>query len=344
MSSPIRVGLLGLGRSGWGIHADGLDKHSSYQVAAVADPLAERRDEAKARFGCACYETPEALIAESDVDAVVVATPSHTHVPLALAALAAGKHAVVEKPFAQSAAEVDQLVAAAKKAGRVVTCYQPRRFDAEFLEIQEWITSGRLGRIISIRLGIYRFQRRADWQMLRKYGGGELSNTTPHPLDQLLLLLGDGDIELCADLQRGVGAGDAEDHVMLVLKHASGTVGTIEVTNCCALPLPSWVIMGTYGTLLQRGRELTAKWFDPSEVGELTLDEGAAKGRKYGTGEEIPWQEKTWKPELVRPQSLAFYDRLEGTIRGGEPVYVRPEETRRQIELIEEARRQTGIL
>lgn len=344
MGERIRTGIIGLGRSGWNIHADALADHAAFEVAAVADPLADRLQEAQERFGCAVYETPEQLIQDPSLELIVVASPSHLHVPQAKAAMEAGKHVVVEKPMAQTTAEIDMLIEVAQKTGKVVTCYQPRRLDADFLTIKEWLDSGRLGRIISMRSGIYRYQRRADWQMLRKYGGGELSNTAVHTLDQLLLFMGPDAKLIYADLRRTVGAGDAEDHVKLLLKNDDGCVGEIEVSNAVALPLPSWTIVGTTGTLIYQNGEMTAKWYDPSLVPPLQLDEGAVPGRLYGSDKEIPWQRQTWKPTVPAPQAQAFYDYLEATIRRGAPVFVTPESIRAQIAIVQQARQMAGLL
>lgn len=341
---PIRAGILGLGRSGWSIHALGLAEHPGYTVAAVADPAAERRDEAKQRFECAAYADPVELLSDKNVEVVVVATPSHTHAPLAIEALARGKHVVVEKPMGQSVTEIDQMISAANRAEKILTCYQPRRLDAEFVAIQELIASGGLGRIVMIRRGTYQFDRRADWQMLRKFGGGELSNTGPHLLDQLLLLLGEGPLDLFADLQHTVGAGDAEDHVKLTLKNRTGTVADLEITRCCAFPQPQWLILGTLGSLIRTpGGELSVKRLDPARLGELHVDEGPAAGRRYGTGERLEWRQETLKPEQTRSQALLFYDRLQATLRENAPLFVTPESIRRQIDIIERAREQTGL-
>lgn len=342
--SKIRVGIAGLGRSGWGIHANGLAEHDGYQVTAVADPVAERQDEAKTRFGCTAYAEPERMLQDPDVDVVVVATPSHTHVPLTLAALAAGKHVVVEKPMAESVEDMDKMIAAAKQAGKILTCYQPRRLDADFLAIQEIIASGRLGQILLVRKGIYGFNRRADWQMLRKFGGGELSNTGPHPIDQVLQLVGPGPYELFADLKHTVSAGDAEDHVRLTIKSPQGTVADIEVSRSWAFPQPDWLIVGTLGGLEGGRKGIHVKWLDPSTLGEISVDEGPAAGRKYGTGEELQWLEETVTPERVQAPVQGFYDKLRATILDGAPLFVTPESIRPQIELITRARRQTGLL
>jgi scyllo-inositol 2-dehydrogenase (NADP+) len=341
--APLRVGVLGLGRSGWNIHANAIAEHAGFDVTAVADPVEDRRQEARERFGSATFVEPEELLARAEVDVIVVASPSHTHVPLAITALEQGRHVVVEKPMAGTAAEVDQMIAAAKAADRVLTCYQPRRLDADFEYVQEVLTSGRLGEPVLLRRSAHRFQRRADWQMLRKYGGGELSNTVPHLLDQVLLLLGDGPLEVWADLRHTVGVGDAEDHVKLCLRGERGPVADIESSLCVALPQPTWQISGTTGALVGDGKVFTVRWFDPDSVGALELDEGPAAGRRYGTGEEISWQQEVRTlGRAPRSAALRYYDRLESTLRDGADVFVTPESIRRQIQIIEDARRLTG--
>lgn len=343
--ATVRVGIIGLGRSGWNIHADAIAGHDRFDVSAVADPVKERRAEAADRFGCATFAEPEGVLGHDEVDVVVVASPSFNHVSLTLEALRAGKHVVVEKPMAQTVHQVDQMIAAAEKAERLLTCYQPRRYDPDFTLVREVIASGRLGDLQLIHRNLHRFTRRADWQTLRKYGGGELSNTVPHPLDQVLVLLGDRDLNVTADLRHTVGLGDAEDHVKLFLRgrDEEGPSADIESSLCVALPQPEWQVFGTRGALVGAGSTFTLRWLDPDALGSLELDEGPAAGRRYGTGEQIDWQEETrtvQRPE--RSQALQFYDRLADSVQAGAEVPVPPRSTRRQIDIIARARRQTG--
>lgn len=338
------IGILGLGRSGWSIHASAMKTHPLYRVAAVADPLAERRQEAIDTFGCNAYEDPQGVIDDPDVEVVVVATPSHTHVPLAIAALEKGKHVVVEKPMAEKASDIDTMIAKAKEVGRHVTCYQPRRFDADFVAIRDLIESGKLGKIVLIRRTMHVYQRRADWQMLRKYGGGELSNTGPHLIDQVLQLIGDEDLEIFADLQHTIGAGDAEDHVKMVLKSKSGTVADVEITRVSAFAESPWFIMGTLGGVKGSGRELHVKWVDPSTLSELVLDEGPAAGRRYGTGETIDWNEEVLEPRNEKSSAHLFYDSLYETIVNGAPLAITPESIRHQIDVIDRTRKAANFL
>jgi len=340
---PIGIGIIGLGRSGWNLHGATLGTHPAYRIAAVADPLPERRDEARQRFGCEAYAQPEELIADPACEVVAIATPSHTHAPLTTLALEAGRHVVVEKPVAQSLAEIDAMIAAAGRAGRVLAGFQPLRHAPDFIAVRDVIASGRLGRVVLIRRYSSAFSRRADWQMLRRLGGGELLNNGPHFLDQVLALLGEGPTEVCADMQHTVGAGDAEDHVKLCLRGAGGITADVEISRCDAFPPPEWSVLGTTGGLSGSARELRLRWFDPAELPALQADEAAPAGRRYGTGETIPWREETIRPHQERTPYALFYDGLADTLRRGAPLTVTPADLRRQIEVIERARASARI-
>lgn len=344
-SDTVRAGLLGLGRSGWDIHADAMAAHPAFSVVAVADPVAERRAEAVARFGCAAHAEPVDVL-DHDLDLVVVATPSDTHAPLALAALAAGRHVVVEKPMARDVAEVDALIAAANRAGRLLTCYQQRRLDRDFEAIHSLADSGRLGRLVLVRRTIHTFTRRTDWQMLRRFNGGALSNTTPHLLDQVLTFAPATTFELLADLRHTVGAGDAEDHVKLVLRPADdGPLLEVEASSTVALPQPEWLVVGTAGAVSGTPSELTVRWSDASRWDALTIDDGPAAGRRYPAAAPLEWvDERITVPADDRPVALRFYDNLAAALHGDAEPVVTPESVRRQIDILDRARARTGFL
>ena len=113
---PIRVGIAGLGRSGWHIHAVAIDKlPAKFQIAAVFDLEASRCQEAKDKYDCLVCSSVEELVSQPDIELVVLATPNHLHAEHAKLALNAGKHIVVEKPIARSVAELDTIVACGKR-------------------------------------------------------------------------------------------------------------------------------------------------------------------------------------------------------------------------------------
>jgi len=336
-ASPVRVGVVGLGRSGWGIHCAYLANAENFQLVAVVDPLAERRQEALDTLGVErAYERPEELFADDSVELVVVATPSHTHKELAVQALKAGKHVQVEKPMALSAAEVDEMIETAQRAGKLVTCFQNRRADPDFLEIQKLVAGDLLGRVFFVRIGNYSYNRRRDWQTLRQLGGGMLNNWGPHRIDQALLLLGGRYDELFCDLQKTVSAGDAEDHVKVTLKR-DNLVVDIEIFSACPLrPGPTWTVIGERGMAVGE-KPLTVKWVEKEALPPIEADPGAAPGRRYGASEELPWQVKEIVPAGESPTKV-LYDHLYQSIRHGAPLFVTPESVRAQIEVLDRCR------
>ena len=335
------MGLIGLGRSGWSNHFQQLSKLPGFQIVAVADAVPERRAEAEAALPCTAHAEAAGLLADPGVELVVVCTPSHTHAAVAEAALLAGKHTLVEKPMAGSVAEADRMIAAAERSGRVLTVFQNRRLDGDFLQVQEVLASGVLGPVHLIKMGRHGYQRRSDWQTLRRLGGGQLGNWGAHVLDQALLLLGGEYREMFADLQHVCSAGDAEDHVKVVLRGADGLVVDVEITSACAYPSPDWVVMGRYGTLTGSGSRLEWKYYEPAALPDLVADEGPAAGRSYGS-EQIPWQTAQATPRGGNI-TAAYYERLWATLRQGAPLFVTPQSVRRQIALFDDIRARSGF-
>src|SRR5687768_15778459 len=163
--SPVKVGIAGLGRSGWGLHANAMSYlPEQFEVVAVCDPDPARQQEAEQHFECRTYAAYDGLVADEEIELMVVATPSQLHRQDTIAALQAGKHVMVEKPMGISLPEVDAMIGTARETGRLLTVNQNYRYAGDFLKIREIIASGVLGRIIQIRLAIHQFKRRWDWQ------------------------------------------------------------------------------------------------------------------------------------------------------------------------------------
>ena len=131
------------------------------------------------RFGCDTYRDYEDLLARNDLDLVVNSLPSHLHPPVTIEALRAGHNVVCEKPAAWSVAQLDEMIAAAKKARRLLAPFQQSRYRALFRKTLAVIDSGVLGRVVQVRIVANGFARRWDWQTLQEFKGGNLLNTGP---------------------------------------------------------------------------------------------------------------------------------------------------------------------
>lgn len=335
---PIAVGIAGLGRSGWDIHAKLLETLPQlYRVAAVADNEAARRAEAEARFGCRAYRDFDSLLQDAEAELIVVALPSFLHADLTVAALEAGRHVVCEKPMADSLAAAERMVQAAQRSPRTLSIFQQRRYNPDFRKVQEILASGLLGRIVQIRMTEHRFGRRWDWQTLKQYGGGTLNNTGPHYLDQALQLFGPAEPEVFCTLDNALSLGDADDHLKLVFKAAGAPTIDIEVSSACAFPDATWNVMGTQGGLWGHGRQLRWKYYDPADLPPRTLDTQPTLDRSYNR-DEIPWREDRWAPPPVRkdaPVYAQYYADLYQALRHNAPLKITPESVYRVIRLQE---------
>lgn len=332
----VRLGIAGLGRSGWNMHADALSKIPDYfKVAAVMELDESRAAEAKAKFGCETYSSFDDLI-NAELELIVVATPSQFHAEQTIAALEAGKHVIVEKPMARDSAEADAMIAAARKAGKILTVNQNYRYKPAFQKLSEIVASGKLGELVQISVKVHSFGRRWDWQTLTANNGGILNNHGAHYLDWLLLNFEDEEPELFSHLQNTVlYAGDADSHAKLILRPKDGPLIDMELTHHSAYSQPTWMIMGTQGTLMGNVNKLEWKYFDPQAVPPLVLDLKPTPDRSYNH-EKLPWQseEAVFESE-PNADMVLLYKELYKTIREGQELAIKPETVRRQIRIFE---------
>ncbi len=328
MDTPVRVGILGLGRAGWGMHCGELVTHKAqFQIVAGCDPYAPHRERFADRFPEShTYARIEDLLADDAVELIAVATRSMDHVDHAIAALKSGKHVSLEKPISLDYAGAKRLEHAAAKAKGKLLIRHNRRFEPGFQHIREIVAEGLLGQVFDIRLARTSFSRRNDWQTLKKLGGGQLLNWGPHIVDHALQFLGAPKKPLASIhgwLRRAAAAGDAEDHLKIVLTGASGCVVDITISGAMALPLPVYYIAGTRGTLTCDDVSITLKHLDPA-VKLASRKPVTAVIDGFGTPETLPWTEKTFP---ISPKETGdIWDAVYNTLRKGKPFPIRIEE------------------
>lgn len=344
MDQVINVGIAGLGRSGWGIHARLLEPLSDkYRIVAACDLIKERREEIAERFDCLTYEDFDEFVQDKSVELVVVALPSYLHPSATIKALQAGKHVVCEKPMAVKVRDADAMIEAAQKAGKVLTIFQNRRYAPDFVQVRKVIESGVLGRIVMIKIYYNGFGRRWDWQTMRACHGGSLNNTGPHPLDQALQLFGDTEPEVFCHLERTLTLGDADDHVKIILRGPGAPMIDLEISSACAYPQETWNVYGTHGGLSGNAQRLRWRYFDPAELPARQVDMRPTPDRSYNS-ETLPWKEETWEAsQSTEPGQVGFYLDLYETLRHGAPLKITPASVRRQVALLEYCHNVTGL-
>ena len=339
--SPINVGIAGLGRTGWNNHANAFAHlPEQFRVVAVCDPDPERQAEAIERFDCLAYASYEELVADKAVELMVVATPSNLHAAQSIAAMRAGQHVIVEKPMASDLAGADAMLAVAEETGRILTVHQNLRYAADFVKVRDVIASGVLGRIIEVRIHNGGFDRRWDWQTMKRYGGGALNNSGPHFVDMGMLLIDDPEPTVFCHMETTpLYAGDADSHVKVILKPQNGPLVEINITTACAFPQPNFLVQGTQGSLVCYRNEAHWKYFDPAEAPPLILDEAPiARDRTYNR-EQLPWKEERAPLDYDGAGGVqALYRSLYAALRQGAELDITPQSVRAQIAVLEKCR------
>ncbi|MBT3265831.1 Gfo/Idh/MocA family oxidoreductase [Candidatus Poribacteria bacterium] len=194
----VGVAIVGLGNSGWRLHGEYLAGAARFRLAGVCDADGSRLTRVADALGAPQVASFKALLRHYDVDLVVLAVPHTLHVGMTVEALEAGKHVVVEKPMCLDVGEADRMIDAAGRAGRLLTVFHNRRWDADFLTLRRALEGGVLGdvRVIESRRsgGFYLAMDtppEGSWTLGLEHAGGAVYSRGPHVLDQLLCLTRD---------------------------------------------------------------------------------------------------------------------------------------------------------
>ncbi|PXW99220.1 putative dehydrogenase [Sphaerotilus hippei] len=251
MTQAIQVGIVGCGFATTTFHAPLIRSVPGLRLAAISssDP-----DKVRAGWpGVDVCTSAQALFERPDIDLVVIPTPNDTHHPLALQALAAGKHVVVDKPFTLDVAQARELIELADRTGRLLSVFHNRRWDADFLTVQQLVAAGTLGRLTHVESHFDRFRPevRPRWREGGGPGSGLWYDLGPHLLDQVLRLFGPPrTLSLDLATQRDGGQADDWFHAVLrygelrVILHASALVAGLG---------PRFALHGTLGSYTKFG-------------------------------------------------------------------------------------------
>ncbi|HEU0306572.1 MAG TPA: oxidoreductase [Lysobacter sp.] len=246
---PSRVALIGYGFAGRVFHAPLIQSVPGLSLDFVAS-----RDAAKVHVdlpGVEVIADPMRAATDPRVDLVVIASPNDSHAPLARAALEAGRNVVVDKPFALSLADARGLAALAEANDRLLSVFQNRRWDSDFLAVQQAVQAGAVGDLMHLESRIERFrpQVKERWREAGGPGSGVLWDLAPHLVDQTMQLLGRPDSVYANVAVQRPGA-QADDWAHLVLSFGQRRA-VLQVGMLAAGGSTRFLVHGTRGTLVK---------------------------------------------------------------------------------------------
>jgi scyllo-inositol 2-dehydrogenase (NADP+) len=315
MDAIIGVGLVGYGLGGSAFHAPLIAAEPRLRLEAVVTSRAEQVE--RDHPGTRVAGSAEELLADPAVELVVVAAPNAVHHELAAAALRARRHVVVDKPFALSVADADELIALAEATDRRLSVFHNRRWDGDFLTVRRGVEAGVLGEVASFASRYDRFRPvpKGSWKEEAVPGSGLLWDLGPHLIDQAMVLFGPPRT-VWADLGVQRPGVEAVDYLHLVLGY-----GRLRAVLHAAMlvrdPGPRFEVHGDRGSLVTWG-------LDQPEV-RATL-----------TG-EVAGLEQQGRLEGVPTAYGSFYAAMAAAVAGEGPVPVAPGDARDTVAVIEHA-------
>lgn len=343
-NTDLRVGLVGYGLAGAVFHAPLVAATPGMRVAAISVGDAARSAQARRDFPQATiYPTAQALLRAADtLDLVVVAAPNDAHAPLGIAALEAGLPVVIDKPFAPSAAEAQRVIDAAQRAGKLLSVFQNRRWDNDFLTLQRLIAGDMLGRVSRFESRFERFRpapktgawRESDEPAL---AGGLLFDLGAHLIDQALQLFGWPET-VYAELALRRPSARVDDDTFVALRFPDGEVAHLWMSVIPRVFGPRMRVVGAVGVYEKYG-------LDPQEPQLVAgLRPGATA---YGHEPKEHWGVLNTEfngltiagtVESLPGRYQDYYAGVRDALREGKPAPVDPADALNVIRVIEAAR------
>lgn len=333
-----KAALCGYGGMGhW--HFEGICKTERVKFVGVYDIDPKRMELAKSEGFERLYASYEELLADPDIDIVLVATPNNFHKPQVCQALEAGKAVVCEKPVAMSSAELQEMMDTAGRTGSLFTIHQNRRADADYLAMREAAESGLLGKVFEIESRVTGSRGIPEgWRQYAVAGGGMMLDWGVHLIDQLMMMNPTPVTSVYCDMYH-VAYKECDDGFKLILKFEDGLMATVEVGTSHYIEAPRWYVCGDRGALIIPDWSCNGKIVRASQH-EVTWEEeiiytkaGPTKTmapRAKDTIEEIPLD-----PDKYFSDYDIFYRNLADVLDGKAELRVKPEEAMRVMKVME---------
>ena len=324
--APVGVGLVGYGAIGRD-HAASISQVAGLRLSGVCDISAERRESASRDWDVPTHASAEAMLDDPTVGLVVVGTPPVAHAESVLAALAAGKHVVCEKPFALHVDEVDRMIDAAAAHDRVLTVFQSRRWDPDYLAVRDVVRAGGIGELFYMESFIGGYSHPCDyWHSHEPISGGTIYDWGSHYFDWILQLFSDAVRTVSAHAHKRVWHDVTNsDQVRVDLTFANGAEASFLQSDVASALKPKWYLLGTRGAVVGEWRDELVPADFPARVKVLRPVDGAHPN------EEILG--------LPARDEHGFYRNLADHLAWDEALAVTPAEARRTVAVMETATR-----
>jgi len=346
-SAPARTGDLGVGYGPFGgmgyLHGLAATETDGLALVAAADSASERIDAARNDFpDLVGHASADALAEDDAVDVAIIATPPVFHAELALSLLRSGKHVVIEKPMCLRRRDADEIIATALEHDRTVTVHQSRRWDRDWLAVRGVVEAGDIGDVFNVETFVGGFEHPCRaWHSEESISGGAIYDWGSHHVDWILQLYGSAPARvLCSAHTRVWHDSTNADQLSLWMQWDDGREATFRQSDVCAIRRPKFHIEGTAGTIEGHYRQLRNDTVEPGR--------GHVEHVSHHAEMPVDLTVATYHGDAgIRSTTVApaphpgwgFHRNLADHLLLGEPLAVRPEQSRDVVAVLEAGHR-----
>lgn len=332
-----KVAVVGYGGMG-GWHTRHLLESDVAELAGIWDIDEKRRELANER-GIHVYKSLEDVLSDESVDIVTIAVPNECHLPISVQAMEAGKNVISEKPVCLDHLELEKMIEASRRTGKLFTVHQNRRWDCDYLMMKQVYASGELGDVFGIESRIQGSRGiPGDWRGHKEHGGGMMLDWGVHLIDQMLGIVYDRKIEKIYCRFDHITNYEVDDGFKLDLYFEKELTARIEVGTSHFISMPRFYMTGTNGSAMinswtENCRVVCCKNWDEKDVVPVVTAAGLTKTM-------APRHENTISEhEIERPESDVhdFYRNVCLAIDGKAEQIVRHDQLMRVMRIMEAA-------
>jgi scyllo-inositol 2-dehydrogenase (NADP+) len=332
MAKP-NVVVVGYGFAGRCFHTYLVGLADGLNLYGVVTSRAEAQADIKDRLGVKTFARFEEVLADPLVDLVVLATPNDLHAPQAIQAMAAGKHVVTDKPISLDVAQADAMIEASRQHDRLLSVFQNRRWDGDYLTVKRLIENGTLGHAFYFESFWGQYGQPRGWRSEAAHGGGKLVDLGAHMIDQALQLIEAPVAQVyCRFFNQG-WVTDVEDHAHCILSFANGVEFHIGTSSLARKPKPRWYILGTEASFVKEG-------VDPQEKAMIdgAIDAAVEAPENHPRlWHQINGQSSETVMQPVSGRWRSYYENIAAALADRQALAVKPESVRAVMAVLEAA-------
>ena len=329
MDKP-NVAVVGYGFAGRCFHTYLVGLASELNLYGIATRSTEARAQIQQQLGVKTFSCFEDMLDDPQVDLVVLATPNDLHAPHAIRALEAGKHVVTDKPMCLDVAEADAMIAASRKTNRLLSIFQNRRWDGDYLTVRSIVEEGILGDLYQLEMAWMGYAKPRTWRSEHQRGGGKFVDLGAHMIDQALQLIPAPVEKVYARFHTGIWDNDVEDHAHCIISFTNGVEVHIDTSSVARSSKPRWYLVGSAGTLTKAGLDPQEKAMIAGNI-DAAHEDPAQRARLFA---DIAGQPAATVVETIPGRWRSYYENIGAVLQGKEELAVTPESVRTVMRVI----------